>query len=81
MSLTFQTVQNKHKGLACQTFLQFLLIKEPCHPNRVSLLDKDSTQDTKKRKKQLPWNPCLFTMEKQMIYRFFMVKAQVTPIY
>ena len=43
--LAFQTFQNKHKGLALQTFICFLPTKEPCRPNNVSLIDEESTQN------------------------------------
>ena len=46
--LAFQTVQNKHKGLAFQTFLCFLSTKESCHPSKGSLTNEDSIQDTPK---------------------------------
>ena len=47
--LSFHTVQNIHKGSACQTFLQALPMKDLCHPRKVSFSEHERTQDTPKR--------------------------------
>ena len=47
-------IQNKHNGPALHTFIRFFSKNEPCHPNRVSLTDDGSTQDTPKRQSSTP---------------------------
>ena len=49
--LFFQIVQKIHKEIVFKTFLRFLPTNESCQPRRVSLTDKDKTQDTLKRTK------------------------------
>ena len=39
--LSFQTVQNIHKGVICQTFLRVFPTKALCHPRRVSFIEQE----------------------------------------
>ena len=59
--LAFQTIQNKHNGPSLHTFLCFLSTNRPCHPNKVSLTDDGSTQDTQKRAKSNSYKILVFT--------------------
>ena len=49
--LSFQIVQNIHKGITCQALLRALPMKNPCHPSKISFIKQERTQDTAKREK------------------------------
>ena len=48
--LSFQTIQKRHKGATHHACFLFFPTKEPCHPNKASLTDEESTHATPKRK-------------------------------
>ena len=56
--LTFQTVQNKHKGLACQTFLHFFAHKKTMSSQQS--ISNQQTQDTPKVQKATLIKPLSF---------------------
>ena len=78
---SFYVVQNIHKGIVCQVFLQVLPTKDSYHPRRVSLTKQERTQDTPKReKKHMLKNPRLCTMKKNVIDRFYFKMTKETSI-
>ena len=50
--LSFQTVQNIHKGIIYQAFLWVFPTKAPCHPRRVFFTEQERIQVTPKREKR-----------------------------
>ena len=50
--LSFQTVQNIHKGIIYQAFLWVFPTKAPCHPRRVFFTEQERIQATPKREKR-----------------------------
>ena len=47
--LSFQTIQKRHKGVACHAFFLFFPMEKACHPNKASLTEEGSTHKIPKR--------------------------------
>ena len=66
--LSFQRVQNKHKGFALHAFFLFFPTKDPCQLRRTSLIERDIYPlDNKKSKDEVPQRGCLWTVGKDMV--------------
>ena len=72
--LSFQTVQNKHKRAARETFFLFLPKKDPCQLESNSLTEEGSTRDTPNRANKR----CQDTMVEHVINQFFLFMTKKT---
>ena len=67
-----------HIGAARHAFLLFLPMKKPCHLERVSLIEEESTHDPLKRE----YNNCdktLYTINKDVVNGFLLDIIEEPP--